>query len=255
MSLGLERTIFFQAKERCCPGIARRNSRESAKAVNNAEDAQRKAKGAPVARLFVSTGCRFRYGILERFQPRNVEKNGAASSTMVEPIEKQIRIRLDVEAAAGRPFKLQLQRPICSRAVPQEIVIYSVTVRPYKFRCNNRLATPRKINSTACPATIFAGSTANHRLQRRQERWRYRICARRRVRVRKHSWYWWEWMTVTLSASSFSDIVKNIFFVPGRMRLLVIIASFCNVFYREETKCGRTRAKFNGKYFIRSKLF
>lgn len=44
----------------------------------------------------------------------------------------------------GRPFKLQLQRPICSRDVAQEIVIYSVTVRPYKFRSNNRLATIAK---------------------------------------------------------------------------------------------------------------
>lgn len=43
-------------------------------------------------------------------------------------------------------------------------------------------------------------------------------------------------MTVTLSASSFLHIVKNIFFVPGRMRLLVIIASFCNIFSKEETK-------------------
>lgn len=43
-------------------------------------------------------------------------------------------------------------------------------------------------------------------------------------------------MTVTLSASSFSDIVKNIFFVPGRMRLLVIIASNNSVMFFVEKK-------------------
>lgn len=37
-----------------------------------------------------------------------------------------------------------LRSPICSRAVPQEIVIYSVIGRPYKFRSNNRAGTVEK---------------------------------------------------------------------------------------------------------------
>ena len=140
------------------------------------ETSKGRLKGAPVARSFVSTGCRFRYGYsgtvpatMERGKKRKKKKKNkkkrqkkkkwsCSLSAVVEPIEKQIRIRAPVERRWRRwhdPSNCSYSGQFAPGPVPQEIVIYSVTV----FDLINSdettgWQTPRKINSTD---TIFAG--------------------------------------------------------------------------------------------------
>lgn len=136
------------------------------------------------------TGCRFRrHGVSWNCSRQKKKKK----KKLLHPaVVGRLRNKLEFDAVVGRPFKLQLQRPICSRDVAQEIVIYSVTVRPYKFRSNNRLATVAK-NKFDITTVFESRSSRNREYTERRRGWWWRGGWRGDCKgCRNDLWYRWQ---------------------------------------------------------------